>query len=129
MTRRVALAGGAVLVALVLAAAPLAGPAVTPTSTPAPGVTARNVDAEAAYTAQVRRWSRQIGNRPYDELVAIGQGMCGGLQMRPEPTVTPVPVSGISAYDTRVVIRAATQHLCPDQAPKVRNYLTGGGRR
>ena len=106
--------------ALVVVAAAAGGLALTalerePNTTSSP---------EAAYTAQMRARGVLAGDSDA-ALVKIGRGLCTAIIQTHERVVTPVPLDGITADQTRVVIDAATRHLCPDQRPKVAAYLRG----
>lgn len=82
-------------------------------------------DTKAAFIAQVQARALDIADEDPGVLAGAGAGLCEALRQRPEQAVTAVPLDGVGPYDTRVLVDAATTHLCPSQRGKVRAYLQG----
>lgn len=85
------------------------------------------VSAHAAdgFLSTVRTSGSALAAEDPASLSNAGFGLCEALRRHPSRTITALPLSGVTAHDTRVLLDAATRYLCPDQRSKVAAYLEG----
>ena len=107
------------LAALALAIA-LAGAAAPAHAEPAEGVFTR---ADRAYLADVAAEQTGTIGGTNRSKVELGVATCGALRTNPVQRVVDTGIrSGISGWDTGVLVSAASRNYCPDTWPAVRTW-------